>query len=134
MNFIHPIRDGSADIVIGSRLIDTSLVQRNFLRSLSSSLFNLVRHLILGIDVVDSQCGLKVMNARGRELLAQCTETGWFLDLEFLRRAELAGLTVKELPVHWNEYRFPHRKPKLRMMSDGWRVLPAMLRIRRLLK
>lgn len=129
--FIRYIESGHADIVIGSRLIDTRLVQRALLRSLSSRLFNLIRCLILGIHVTDSQCGLKVMNARGREILAQCTEKGWFMDIEFLRRAELAGLTIREMPVHWVEYRFTGHKSKLRMISDGWEALRAMIRIRR---
>lgn len=129
--FIRYVESGHADIVIGSRLIDTHLVQRALLRSLSSRLFNLIRCLILGIHVTDSQCGLKVMNARGREILAQCTEKGWFMDIEFLRRAELAGLTIREMPVHWVEYRFTGHKSKLRMISDGWEALRAMIRIRR---
>lgn len=132
--FIHFIETGEADIVIGSRLINARSVQRGFLRSLSSRLFNALRRFLLDIPVADSQCGFKVMNVRGRELLAQCTEKGWFLDLEFLRRAEIAGLVIKEIPIEWTEQQFPGRKGKLNMITDGYGALFAILRIRRLVK
>lgn len=132
--FVRLITDDTADIVIGSRLIDTRLVRRSFLRSLTSRLFNLLRKSILGIHVVDSQCGLKVMNARSREMLAQCTEKGWFLDLEFLRRAEIAGLSIREIPVHWNEEQLAGHASKLRVVPDALGALRAMVRIRRIVK
>jgi glycosyltransferase involved in cell wall biosynthesis len=119
-----------ADVVIGSRLLDVALVRRGALRSLSSRLFNLLRRALLGIKVVDSQCGLKVMNARGRKVLGSCTETGWFLDLEFLARCERAGLRIQEVPVHWDEERFAGRGSKLRVLRDGVAAVAAMQRIR----
>ncbi|MBI5003694.1 glycosyltransferase [Candidatus Kaiserbacteria bacterium] len=129
--FVRHIEHGDADIVVGSRLINTRLVQRNFLRTFSSRLFNILRRVILGIRVADSQCGFKMMNARGRKILTQCTETGWFMDIEFLYRAELTGLVIQEIPVHWEEHRFAGHKSKLRIVSDGWEAVLAMTRIRR---
>ena len=90
--------------------------------------------MILGIKVVDSQCGLKVMNASARDVLRTCIETGWFLDLEFLAIAERAGLRIKELPVHWNEEVYDGRQSKLRIIRDGFGAVSAMIRIRRNLK
>lgn len=127
---LAPLMSGDADVVVGSRLLDTRQVHRGVLRSASSRIFNAARRALLGIRVVDSQCGLKVMNRRARELLASCVETGWFLDLEFLARAERAGLRVQELPVRWEEDRFPGRKSKLRVVRDGIGALRAMVRIR----
>ncbi len=118
------------DIVIGSRLMDARVVTRGTLRSLSSRIFNLCRRVLLGIRVADSQCGLKVMNARGRNVMRRCGETGWFLDMEFLARAEKEGLLIKEVPVHWNEGEFAGRKSKLRLVRDGFGALSAMVRIR----
>lgn len=131
MRLIPLIASGEADIAVGSRFLDTRLVQRGAARSLLSRLFNLLRRALLGIRVTDSQCGLKLMNARGREMLAQCHEEGWFIDMEFLRRAELARLRIRELPIHWDEKRFAGRRSKLRVLSDGVGALRAMVRIRR---
>ncbi len=132
---IHPlfrlVLEDEADIVIGSRLLNTELVQRSALRSLSSQAFNALRHTMLGIKVADSQCGLKLMNAKGRDVLRRCTETGWFLDMEFLARAERAGLRIAEVPVSWNEYAFGDRPSKLKVVRDGMGAVQAMRRIRK---
>ena len=127
---LAPLARDEADVVIGSRLLDAALVRRGFLRSVSSRLFNAFRRALLGIRVVDSQCGLKVMNAEGRAVLRSCSEPGWFLDLEFLAKAERAGLRIRELPVHWDESRFKERSSKLRVFRDGLGALSAMRRIR----
>lgn len=124
---------GGADIALGSRLLDEHTVTRSYLRTLSSKAFNLARTLMLGISVADTQCGLKLMNTHGRSLLRTCTESGWFLDLELLARAERAGHSLKELPVSWNEYRFPSRVSKLRVIRDGIGAVCAMVRVRRTL-
>ena len=126
------VERGDCDIAIGSRLLDSTAVNRGMLRTMSSRAFNLLRKMIVGVDAVeDTQCGLKFMNARGREILASCTETGWFLDIEFLARAERAGLRIKEVPIHWNEHRFKDRKSKLALFRDSIAAVRAMIRIRK---
>lgn len=125
------VENGQADIAIGSRLLDERLVQRGVLRTASSRVFNQLRRHTLGIRVEDSQCGLKVMNARGRDILRSCEERSWFIDLEFLARAEHARLSIQEIPIHWNEFRFPGRVSKLRVFQDGLQAFSALLRIRR---
>ena len=122
---------GECDIAIGSRLMDTGMVERTWMRTMSSRAFNMLRKLLLGISAQDSQCGLKLMNERGRSILASCQETGWFLDMELLFCAERAGLRVHEIPIHWNEQRYEGRASKLRVMRDGIGALTAMMRIRR---
>lgn len=127
---VETVLRGECDIAIGSRLMDTKIVERALLRTLSSHLFNFARRVLIGIKAKDSQCGLKVMNRKGTALLAACRETGWFFDMEFLARAEKSGLIIKEVPVHWDEHRFPDRQSKLHLMRDGFAAFAAMVRIR----
>ena len=128
------MESGDCDIAIGSRLLDISKVYRGMVRTISSRVFNLARKFLVGIDAEDTQCGLKIMNSRGREVLSECAETGWFFDIEFLARASRAGLRIKEVPIRWDEYRFPERASKLNHFRDSIEALRAMLRIRRNLK
>ena len=127
------VSDGATDIAVGSRLLDQTSVHRSWLRTFPSICFNWLRKCLIGIRVHDSQCGLKVMNATGRRVLASCTETGWFLDLEFLARAERTGLSIREVPIHWEEERFAGRRSQLGF-SDNFRAIVAMFRIRRALR
>lgn len=121
-----------ADIVIGSRLLNTKLVHRGYLRTLSSRAFNRIRRALLPLPSVrDTQCGFKFMNQRGREALLACREDGWFFDLELLAHAQQRGLTVIELPVAWEEQRYAGRRAKLSLLRDGFGALAAMVRIRR---
>jgi len=120
-----------ADVVIGSRLHKGAHTDRSWWRSLSSKLFNFARRLILGINVLDTQCGLKITNARGRAELVACCEQGWFFDVEWLARLDRAGLRIKEVPITWTEQRFTGRESKLRFIRDGMQSLAAFWRIRR---
>jgi len=123
--------EAGADIAIGSRLHPQTKTNRSASRTFSSKLFNIIRRLILDMPFFDTQCGLKLANRRGIEELAQCKETGWFFDMEWLARARRAGLRVAEVPIIWDEEHFEGRQSKLRLMRDGFGALAAMLRIRR---
>lgn len=129
-NLYTVLQERHADVVIGSRLMQERGVHRSLLRTLTSRSFNLLRRLVLGISVADTQCGLKLMKAQGRNVLAECLETGWFLDMEFLARAERGGLSIVEVPVAWEEFRFAGRASKLDLVRDGVGAIGAMLRIR----
>lgn len=128
------IENDDCDIVVGSRLLNTEIIRRGVFRSVLSRAFNILRKMILGIRVQDTQCGLKVMNVHGRDVLATCVETGWFFDIEFLARAERAGLRIREVPIRWDEERFPGRVSKLNHVRDSIGALRAMVRIRRALR
>jgi glycosyltransferase involved in cell wall biosynthesis len=126
---LDPVLQGQCDIAVGSRLVDSSRVERGWLRTSSSRVFNALLSAMLPLPVRDAQCGLKVMNAKARMLLAECREDGWFLDAEFLARASRQGLCIVELPITWTETRYVGRQSKLRMFRDGFSALVAMRRI-----
>lgn len=123
------IADG-ANIVIGSRLLDRTKVRRGKIRTWCSELFHVLERKMLDVPFADTQCGLKLMDARGRDVLRAVVESGWFFDAEFLARAKLQGLSIAEVPVHWEEFRFAGRSSKLNVLSDGIEAIRAMFRIR----
>jgi glycosyltransferase involved in cell wall biosynthesis len=125
------LQDDKADIVIASRLLITKTTNRSWLRTLSSKLFNFITDLFLHLNVADVQCGLKIMNRRGVEILKSCQEDGWFLDIEFLARARQDNLRIVEIPVPWLEFRYPGRKSQIRHFQDGLEAIKAILRIRK---
>ncbi len=129
LHLLEALQDG-ADIAIGSRLLNPVAVRRGLLRTSSSRLFNAARKWSLGIDVVDSQCGLKLMNRKGIEILKLCKEDTWFLDIELLARAQKRGLRIAEIPIAWNEHHYEGRSSKLSLVRDGLGALRAFWRIR----
>lgn len=126
------VRDGLADIVIGSRLLSESAQPgREWWRTATSGIFHRLAMLIVGTNTSDTQCPLKAMNRRGRDIMLRTNERTWFFDLEFLALAEREGVSMKEYPVTWIEHRYSGRRSKLSTTRDGVRALLAMLRIRR---
>ncbi len=128
--FLEILERDEADVVIGSRLSRGARVDRGWVRTFSSRLFNTLRHMLLGVQVEDSQCGLKLTNARGKEELRACSETGWFFDVEWLSRLERKGLRINEVPITWKEELFTGREAKLRVLTDGAEAIIAFFRIR----
>lgn len=121
-----------ADVLIGSRAHkESTLPGREWWRTGSSLVFHFLAEMIIGIRASDTQCPLKIMNATGLRVMLATGEETWFFDLEFLALCESLGLSIKEVPVTWNEHRYLGRKSKLSTVRDGVRSIRAMYRIKK---
>lgn len=126
---IEKVREGN-DIAIGSRLLNESIVHRSLWRTTTSKLFQMYAQIMVPVSVSDSQCPLKVMNEAGYVVLASCVDTGWFFDREFLAKAWKQKLLIEEVPIFWEEFRYPNRKSKLHVLSAGLQSLVSLWKIR----
>lgn len=128
---VQLLAENTVDIIIGSRLLPQSQTPgREWWRGASSRIFNFLARVIVGVKASDTQCPLKVMNMKVVKVMLATREPTWFFDLEFLAFAERLNLRIKEIPITWNEHRYPERKSKLSSV-DGARAVAAMFRIRR---
>ncbi len=118
-----------SDIAVGSRLLRGAAVHRGGLRTFSSEIYNWLRRVTFGVKVEDISCGLKLTNKAGRDLLLQCKELGWFLDVEWLALAQERRLRIAEVPIEWVEQYYPNRKSKLSVLRDGTKAFFAFARI-----
>lgn len=123
-----------ADIAVGSRLLNTEQVSRSSWRHLTAHLFKFYADVLVPISVQDSQCGLKMMNRAGMDILVSCKEEGWFFDREFLAKSVKRKLRITEIPVVWEEFRYPGRKSKLNLVKDGFKSLERLWVIRRIVR
>lgn len=131
LNAFHVVGKKEAQVLIGSRAHkESTLPGREWWRTGSSSVFHFLAAAIVGIRTSDTQCPLKVMDDTGLRVMLSTQEETWFFDLEFLALCESLGLDIKEVPVTWNEHRYPARKSKLSTVRDGVRGVRAMLRIK----
>jgi dolichyl-phosphate beta-glucosyltransferase len=93
-----------ADIAIGSRAVDRSLVSvhQSALRELSGRVFNVVMRTATGLPFRDTQCGFKLYRARAaREVFSRQKLDGFSFDVEVLYIARLLGIPAIEVPVRW---------------------------------
>jgi hypothetical protein len=71
------------------------------------------------------------MNSRGKNILLTSVDSGWFFDREFLAKAHKRALKIQEFPVFWEEFRYLHRKSKLRVLKTGLASLWSLWKINR---
>lgn len=103
-NQIPKIQEVKADVVVGTRYHSKSKTNIKLHRLIAGKTFNLLARLLFGLKVSDTQCGFKLFDKKKIEpLLDECVEIGFVWDVEILYRAKKAGLTIKELPVEWQD-------------------------------
>jgi len=110
-----------ADIAIGSRALDRSVVDRGpSHRKLMGKAFNRTVRLMTGLELRDTQCGFKLMPTRiATQLLAEQTCPGFSFDVELLMRADRAGLQIAEVPVVYVH----DSRSRVRAVSSSYRML-----------
>ncbi len=118
-------------VLIGSRFHKQSKMPgREWWRVGSSRIFNILARTILGVTVSDTQCPLKLMGPDGLRVMLATKEDTWFFDLEWIALLDRLHIPITEVPVTWDEHRYPDRKSKLSTVKDGARAVLAMFRIR----
>ena len=125
--------DAGADLAIGSRLLAADGVTRRRTkgRALAGRAFAALARRMLGIAVLDTQCGFKMFrHGVGQKLFQASQETGYLFDLELLVLAARMNYTVAEVPVNWSDIPGGHLSP----LAEAGRVLTGLLRLRRHVK
>lgn len=118
-----------ADVVIGSRALDRSFIERHQSRTreFSGILFNKMVRLFLGLRIHDTQCGFKLFRRQKiRPVFEKMTVNGFAFDPELLFLASRAGLKILEIPVRWSHA----EGSKIRLVRDSIRMLTDLIRIR----
>jgi dolichyl-phosphate beta-glucosyltransferase len=96
---------GSAQVAVGSRAVDRSLVgvRQPILREAMGRVFNAAMRLVTGLDFKDTQCGFKLFRtSAGREVFSRQQLDGFGFDVEVLFIARKLGLPSVEVPVRWD--------------------------------
>ena len=115
------------DVVIASRLLAGSKVERPGYRELVSRLFSLMVRALALPGIADSQCGFKAFEAEAaRELFSRRTIHGWAFDVEILYLARKLGFRIKEVPVRWVH----SPQSRLRPVRSAFSMVRDVLRVR----
>ena len=96
--------DTGADIAIGSRALDRSLVKQhqNILREMMGRTFNILVQIFTVRGIVDTQCGFKAFKMPAcRSLFEEEKIFDFGFDVELLFSAQKKGLKIAEVPVLW---------------------------------
>ena len=88
-------KDGT-DLIIGSRLINSEGMSRT--KVLGNKGLSFITYLLFGVNVTDSQSGLRIYSKQAIESLTWKT-TGYEFCSEMIWRAKQANMTVVEYPI-----------------------------------
>lgn len=93
---VEKIVGSDIDLLIGSRLIDTTGMSR--VKVLGNTGLSLITNFLFGVRVTDSQSGLRVLSKRALSELKWKT-SGYEFCSEMLWRAKQLGLKMDEYPI-----------------------------------
>ncbi len=108
-------------MVIGSRHVDGSRVQRRVSRTLFSLAYNLLVRALFFDSIHDHQCGFKAMRFEVAEVLSDIESNGFFFDTEMILRCKKSGFPVMEVGVEWSENRVRNTS-KVRLFHDAKQI------------
>lgn len=98
--YLDLIESGEVDGVVGSKVHPDSVVTYPWSRRLLSRVFRMLTRLAVGLDLGDTQTGLKAFR---RDVMAdvagRCDSQGFAFDLELLSRLNDRGATIVEAPI-----------------------------------
>ncbi|HEU0120189.1 MAG TPA: dolichyl-phosphate beta-glucosyltransferase [Bryobacteraceae bacterium] len=104
--FLPLLREG-ADLVIGSRAIDSSKIEKAqpLYRQIGSRGFYFFVQTVVGLPgVTDSQCGFKFFRHElAKTVFARQTIDGYMYDVEILAMALRMGARLEQVPVRWRD-------------------------------
>ncbi len=126
---IEPIANDEADVTIGSRALDRTLIgiHQQWSREQGGRVFNLFVRLATGLPFWDTQCGFKAFRLDAcRPILEAARLQGFAFDVELLFLAQRRGLRIREVPVRWNHA----DESKVRVFRDGLRMLVEVVALR----
>jgi glycosyltransferase involved in cell wall biosynthesis len=128
-DLMAPIVDGSADMVIGSRIHQGSRAGFSRAHLLGNKMFRFVVNTIFRIHVRDLLSGYRAMNRRvvkGLPLLSR----GFEIETELTVKCLVNGLRVQEVPVDLTT-RPEGSESKIRLVSDGILILQTLFSLLR---
>jgi glycosyltransferase involved in cell wall biosynthesis len=117
------------DVLIASRVAKLGrTVERSLYRHLSGRIFATIASLVSGLQVYDSQCGLKFIRREAFAKIAPYARAERFaFDMELLMLAAAAGCRIEEFPIDWRHM----PGGKVSVARDSLPMLVELLRARR---
>lgn len=119
--YVRALQHG--DIVIASKRHPESIVEMPLIRRILGYSFNLLVRLLTGVELKDTQTGLKAVKRRAFEnVFSRLAVKRYAFDVELLVVAKLYGLKVVELPINI-------KMRGLFSLKDVWRMFIDLLGI-----
>jgi dolichyl-phosphate beta-glucosyltransferase len=119
---------GEYDVAIASREIGGARrFNEPLYRHMIGRVFNMIVRMVAIRGLSDTQAGFKCFRRQAaRTLFSQQTIDGWGFDVEILMIAQMRGMKIVEVPIHW----YHNNDSRVRPLYDAYRMLSEVLRVR----
>jgi glycosyltransferase involved in cell wall biosynthesis len=114
---LREVREGGADVVIGSRFLGEGNYRPARLRQMGILLFRWVASFLCGQKITDPTSGYQALSRRAVEFCARDSFPGDYPDADLLVMMHRAGLRLREVPVRM------HPNGRGRSMHSGLKPL-----------
>lgn len=125
--------NNGADICIGSRAIDRSLVKEHqpFYREYMGRIFNKFVQTLIIKGITDTQCGFKAFTEKAANMIfPKAKINGFSFDVELLFLAKKQGLKVEQAAVEW----YNDERSTVNPIKDSTMMFIELFKIRKLHK
>jgi glycosyltransferase involved in cell wall biosynthesis len=117
IDFVDALRD--ADLVIASKRHPKSKIEAHFSRKLLSYGFNVIVRLLVGMEIKDTQTGLKAVRKSAlQQVFPLLSVKRYAFDVELIAVSKLLNLKIVELPVELRLNNGFKTKEIFRMLLD----------------
>jgi glycosyltransferase involved in cell wall biosynthesis len=123
-DLVRPLFD-NVDIVAGSRFLGNSTEITARINRVGNSIFNFVIMALTGQVVTDSQTGFRAIKRTVLDSL-NLQSDGYEIETEITVKGLRKGFVLKELPI--SVIRRKHGQSKIRILSDGKKIMSAIIR------
>ncbi len=127
---IEPWFKQGYDVVVGSRALDRSLVERKqpLYRRVGAAGFHFFMQTVVGLPGIrDSQCGFKFFRREAAvEIFRRQKIDGYMFDVEILALAQRLGYRIRQVPIRWRD----DADSRLQLVAGNLRNVRDILRIR----
>jgi len=122
---ISKINDGY-DMVVGSRVLKYSKVERSLKREMASRIYNLLCRFLFGIKLHDMQCGFKCLKKESiKNIIKEVKNKHWFWDTELIIRATKKNMKITEIPIKWKQT----NRTKVNFLRDSFYMVKCVLEL-----
>jgi len=95
---LAPLRNGEADVVVGSRFLEKASYKSGLFRKMGIKLFYFTNRLLLGERITDSTSGFRAYNRKAIHLLSENYPDD-YPEPEAIYILKKKGLKIREVPV-----------------------------------
>ena len=118
------------DCFIGSKNHEDSIIDRAFIRTFMTKIFNFLTLIVLGLKTKDPQGSFFVKNTICKKIVPQIENKGFLFTTELAYRLEKDNHKIIELPIVYNDSLGIKRSSTIKPFKDGFQMLKSLLRFR----